>query len=345
MKKIFRKAMPVALYRRLRFVKRAPNLVSAAFYDFMRYATNSSVINYDDDESKLRAIITAIYHNIEKGLSLPEPRLGFGRDNLARLVGYIDECLHRFGPQGYLIVPISVIGAYVRFHEKRGHDVSALSGNWERLKRANAMAAGDESQCGGVIAVTREEIAEATDGVTYRFFEKRFSCRQFSSLPVTREEIEIAVRVAQKSPAVCNRQSGRVHAFVEPSDIRVILQLQGGARGFAEGVQALFCLTTDLRNFHGVGERYQGWIDGGLFAMSFVYGLHMQGIGSCCLNWSKDGDEDLSMRELIKLPDHETIVMFIAAGHLPERLNVAKSVRKPINEVVEFRTLDAKLLQ
>jgi nitroreductase len=171
------------------------------------------------------------------------------------------------------------------------------------------------------------------------FFESRFSCRQFSAEPVTPTEIELAVVVAQKAPAVCNRQSGRVRAFTRPEDIQRVLDLQGGARGFAEGVRALFCISVDLRNFHGVGERYQGWIDGGLFAMSFLLGLHRQGIGSCCLNWSKDVAQDQAMRNLLNLPPHELIIMFVAAGHLPENFVVARSVRKPTTEVLSFESL------
>lgn len=336
MKALLKKFVSPKAYRVLRFAKRAPQLFRATLYDLKRYAKHSSVVNYDDDEEKLRAIITATYHNIEKGLSLPSPRLGFGRDNLSRLVGYIDECLQRFGPKEYLQVPVSVLGAYVRYHEQHGHDVSVLRGHWQRLEALNASDHVQSPSFGGVIEITREEVLAATRTVSLAFFEKRFSCRQFSSEPITPTQVEIAVRVAQKAPAVCNRQSGRVRAYLDTQDIQRILALQGGARGFAEGVRALFCITTDQRNFHGVGERYQAWIDGGLFGMSFVYGLHMQGIGSCCLNWSKDGDQDLAMRELLKLPDNETIIMFVAAGHLPIQMTVARSMRKPIEEVMHI---------
>lgn len=340
MKQMLKRVTPNALYRGLRFARRTPSLARASFYDFARYASNSSVINYDDDEGKLQAIITATYHNIEKGLSLPSPRLGFGKENLAKLVGYIDEALRRFGPRDYLTVPISVIEAYVCYHEDHGHDVAALKNISARLREANAPAFAADWGCGGVVETSRDEIVEATRVVAPDFFDKRFSCRQFSSEPVTVEQIQLAVRVAQKSPAVCNRQSGKVHAFLNQADIREILALQGGARGFSDGVRALLCVTADLRNFHGVGERYQGWIDGGLFAMSLIYGLHMQAIGSCCLNWSKNGAQDKKMRALIGLPPHETIIMFVAAGHLPARMEVARSTRKPLGDALAIRTLE-----
>lgn len=338
MKQIVRKMLPSHVYRWLRYARRTPALWASARADARRYAKASSFVNYDDDEQKLRAIITATYHNIEKGLSLPEPRVGFGVANIAKLVGYIDEVLRRFGPRPYLSTPISVLGAYVDFNERQGHSTGRIKDEWQRLRQLNA-ACDEPATHGGLRHVSRAEVLKTTAPVGLDFFESRHSCRQYAPLPVTPEQVAQAVAVAQKAPVVCNRQSGRVHAFLQQPDILRILELQGGARGFAQGVQAVFCITTDLRNFHGVGERYQGWIDGGLFAMSFLLGLHRQGIGSCCLNWSKDTDQDDAMRRLLKLPPHELIIMFVAAGHLPEQFVVAKSVRKAPTEVLSFDSL------
>jgi nitroreductase len=333
-KQNIRKLLPESIYRQLRFSKRAPNILKNALHDLTRYIKFSSVVNYADDEDKLRAIITATYHNIEKGLSLPEPRLGFGKANLSRLIGYIDECLQRYGSRQYLTIPISVIGAYIDYHEQHDYDVAVLRTTYTRLAAQNTPTISAYG-IGGIRTINRDDILASVTPVTIDFFEQRYSCRQFSDEPVTPTEIETAVRVAQKSPAVCNRQSGRIYTFNAPKDIEKILALQGGARGFSQGVKVLFCVVVDIRNFGGIGERYQGWIDGGLFAMSFIYGLHMQGIGSCCLNWSKDDDQDNAVRDLINIAEHETIIMFIAAGHLLQNFVVAKSIRKPISEVME----------
>lgn len=333
-KQNIRKLLPESIYQQLRFSKRAPKILKNALYDLTRYLKFSSAVNCDDDEEKLRALITATYHNIEKGLSLPAPRLGFGKVNLARLIGYIDDCQQRFGPRQYLTIPISVIEAYIEYHEVRDFDVAVLRKTFERLHSQNALVL-NGYEAGGTRSVKQDEILATVAPVTIDFFEHRYSCRQFSNEPITPIEIETAVRVAQKSPVVCNRQSGRIYTYNDPKDINKILELQGGARGFSQGIKSLFCIVVDIRNFNGVGERYQGWIDGGLFAMSFIYGLHMQGIGSCCLNWSKDANQDRAMHTLIGIPDHESIIMFVAAGHLPQDFIVAKSIRKPISEVLK----------
>lgn len=336
MKNVIKKMVPSIIYKKLRLLKRAPSLFGGALYDISRFIRFSSAVNYNDDEAKLRAIITATYHNIEKGLSLPQPRLGFGKENLSKLIGYLDEHIARFGISSHLNVPISVIGKYVEFNELNGHEVPKIKETWQRLSNTLGKEMREDLQ-GGVINTTKGEILSAVKEVDFSFFEKRFSCRQFTKELITEEEIFFAVKAGQKAPAVCNRQSGKVHVYQKPDQIQRILDLQGGARGFATEVTTLFCITTDLRNFHGVGERYQGWIDGGLFAMSFIYGLHAQGIGSCCLNWSKDGRQDIAMRNLLKINDAETIIMFVAAGHLREKFRVARSIRKQLSEVVLFK--------
>ena len=51
----------------------------------------------------------------------------------------------------------------------------------------------------------------------------------------------------------------------------------------------LLIIAMDLKAFVPAHERYQHWIDGGMFSMSIIYALHSLGLSSCCLNWSKLG--------------------------------------------------------
>ncbi len=339
-RKRLRAVLPQQLIRGLRYIRRLPALVFAGVYDLGIYVRSSSVVNYEDEEEKLRALITATYHSLEKGLALSSPRLGFGKAHLARLIAFVEEAHKRFGPRSYLDAPLGALSAYILHHEARGHDVAEIRQKWAQLVQKNAEGR-VPTLCGGVVAIDYADVAENLVGTTSAFFRARHSCRQFSSEPLDAKDIEEAVEIAQTAPAVCNRQSGRIYAFLDRDDIQKILDLQGGAKGFASEVPALFCVTVDVRNFFGVGERYQAWIDGGLFAMNFLLGLHMQGLGSCCLNWSKSPEEDREMRSLIKLPNHEIIVMFVAAGRPPRQLAVACSVRRGIEEVLQYRSLES----
>ena len=55
-------------------------------YDLIRYARYSNTYNRLNSFHKLEAMIVAHYHVIEKGLSLPESRPGFGKDVVLALI-------------------------------------------------------------------------------------------------------------------------------------------------------------------------------------------------------------------------------------------------------------------
>ena len=102
-------------------------------------------------------------------------------------------------------------------------------------------------------------------------------------------------------------------------------------------------VTVDLRQFDLIGERNQGWIDGGLFAMSLVYALHAASLGTCMLNWSEDCKSDKRIRGAFKIPDHEIIITMIGAGHVPHKFEVTASPTPNVEEVlsiIETQTLD-----
>ncbi len=84
------------------------------------------------------------------------------------------------------------------------------------------------------------------------------------------------------------------------------------------------------------GGRAQGWIDGGLFAMSLIYALHSQQLVSCALNWSKGREVDLRLKKRFRIPHSESIILLLAVGHPQESYEVAQSWRKPLEDVRFF---------
>ena len=70
--------------------------------------------------------------------------------------------------------------------------------------------------------------------------------------------------------------------------------------------------------------------------MTLVYALHAQGLGTCCLNWSVEPSQDKAFKAAAGLPKHDAVIMLLAVGHLPEAFDVARSHRRPIDEVLQF---------
>lgn len=321
---------PTPLRVFIKSLKQVPYLAGNYFYDMQRYLKHSSTLGYGG-KNKLRARIIAIYHNVEKGLSLPAPRPGFGEANLSYLLSALDLYLLRHGVDDSLCAPSSALAAYVDFNRTAGNE--DFPEKQRILKMIERIGMGN-SECGGTASISKAQIQAATQNVGSEFFTSRYSIRQYSNEEVSDEDIVEAVRIAQKSPSVCNRQTCRVYAIRERERIKRILDFHGGTRGFGEYVNRLLVVTNKLSSFWGASERNQCWIDGGLFAMSLLLGLHSQGLGACSLNWSKDANVDREFRKIVEIADDEAVIMFVAVGHIPENLNVAVSHRMPVADVL-----------
>ena len=68
--------------------------------------------------------------------------------------------------------------------------------------------------------------------------------------------------------------------------------------------------------------------------MSLVYALHSLGLGSCCLNWCVEKETDQKLRRITGIAESEAVIMMIGVGHLPEKLVVARSMRKSLETIL-----------
>lgn len=331
-----RDRIKAAIPKPVMWLGRAFELVGSYSYDFFRYLRYSSSVGVDTSRANHAAWITMLYHNIEKGLSLPQPRPCFGAERVQRLVENLEVYMARYGEDEVVIFALSALTAYVDFNRAAG----VASREIPSFGRISDLLADREFQPGGSLPVAKTDVLRSVAGVQLDFFLSRSSVRQFAPGPISDQAINFAVRAAQAAPAVCNRQFSRVYVTQDPVLIEQALAIQGGARGFASQVPGLAVVVASLRNYWNPGERMQAWTDGGLFAMSFVLGLHSRGIGSVCLNWSKTPDVDRSFRAAFALEDHEVVLMLVAFGNLNDEYRVAASPRVPLSS--SLQTLSRK---
>ncbi len=311
-------------------------LLPNAVYDFQRYWRFSGANFSHRQGGELQARVAMSCHQIEKGLSLREPRPGFGRPVIARLVDLTGRLPDDADSRYLRHVVASTLEAYVAFNSVHGVDVEDVKAQAAAILRRAGDAETIPAPAGGVRTVRRDELRAAVGIDFRRFFESRHSVRHFAHGAIPRQTIVDAVMISQKSPSVCNRQAWHVHVFDDPIRRAELLSLQAGARGFGDQCGAVLVVTCDQTWFVNVGERYQAWIDGGMFSMSLCLALHAAGLGSCCLNWSKEWRDDLRFRRAADLLDGEQVIMLIAVGHLPERFEVAWSGRPDVQRMLRF---------
>ena len=313
------------LYFALRLL---PNVV----YDTRRFLVHSGLNRSRNHKAEHAARVTLFYHQVEKGLSLATPRPGFGMGVIPRLLADTEAYVRRYGWEHPATTAVCALRAYVGFNDRAGQDVSFVT---QRLAAIEAACPGHAEAlaraAGGTRHITREGLAAARQGTFSTLFNSRFSIRHFAPGTVPDADIAAAVALAQKTPSVCNRQTWQVHAFKDRGQIQQLMDIQAGGRGFSDNIATLLVVACDLGQFVEVGERYQAWIDGGMFAMSVCLALHDQGHGSCCLNWSKEAATDRRMRAAAALPGAAQIIMLIAVGVIPDELEVAYSFRPPVD--------------
>lgn len=296
-------------------------------YDFRRYRA-ACFIDGARNRENLRAHIHLLSHMLEYGLSLSDPRAGFGMDKVRALTGDLSRYLSAWGRDASADNGLAVLSAYVAFNGERGEDVSEAQALFDELL---VQASGAPSGPGGSEAVSAASIRAASGVDFLAFMNARHSVRQYDAArPVERDRIERAVAAAMQSPSSCNRQTVRVLAFTEKASIAKVLSHHNGNRGFGHQLGGLFVVTVDLGHWNTIGERNQGWVDGGMFAMTLALGLHAEGLGACMLNWSADMDEDRAMRERLGLDATQIIITLLGFGHMVENFRVPVSRRKPL---------------
>jgi nitroreductase len=304
-----------------------------------RFVRHSNLGGPVRDASEYAASLTRSYHCIEKGLSLPSPRPLFGQRAIADIVLTLKECSPRFGFGQAGRAAVNALSEYVAFHERAGISdpyLDWLRSALEGFKSSPAFGECAEAE-GGSEIVRREDVLRDGRVEFGKFVRSRHSVRQFSREPVDVALIREAVAMAQATPSVCNRQPWRACLLTRPEDIRRVLNIQNGNRGFSEEVDKLLVVVSEQAAFLSSGEVFQGWVDSGMFAMSLVYALHSLGLGTCCLNWSVDWFEDARLRRELKVREGEIIVLMIAVGNLLDEFRVCQSPRKAVDDVLEVR--------
>jgi nitroreductase len=322
----------LSIRRVYRLPTRGATTIGNSLLDLKRYLRYSFVLSEPVTPEQMRYFLRMRYHTFEKGLAMPEPRPGFGQAALEALLRVVRRYEATVGCDELLATVVNVLSEYREFNATNGVYLDHLDRLLDELREKYPEIASVST--GGTLLLTTEQIKAATDFDFETFVRTRCSVRNFRNEPVDRAAIERAVRAGQKAPSVCNRQAARVHVFDEPDAVQHALSFQGGHRGFGHTVPCVMIITADLQAYYKPGERFQGWIDGGLFTMSLMYGLHAERLGSCCLNWNVTRKDDLPMRRALGIPDNEVVITMLAVGPLPDELRVAESPRRPLDEVL-----------
>lgn len=314
-----------------------------ASYDFVRYLRFfTPARTRPTQRRRLEALLFLNYHAIEKSLTLPDAPEPLGTSSIESVLILLDQWIEVIGDRDAVVFR-GACGALRVYRDRVGERLAMESpALFSRLDRMLAAApdATPGAEDGGTLSIAATAFRSAVRTIDFpTLAAMRHSVRNFADQPVSDDAIARAVRVAQQSPSACNRQAWRVHVYTSAGDKANVLRVQNGNAGFGHLAARILVLTADTRSFVTSSERHQGYIDGGMFAMSLVYALEAQGIVSCCLNLSTYCFQDAAIHRVCRIPASEAPIMMLAIGYPPEQFQVARSARLPTESVISWHTL------
>lgn len=280
----------------------------AHLQDARRFAWGSGLLQ-DASPAAQAAHVLKTAHRLDKGLALPSPRPGFGSEVAQLLQQQLDRHLRTSGADWVWRAGQSAFARHIHFGA--GAPADSLAEPMRAIE-TRRQARGDFA------ALVRT----------------RRSVRQFAPGPLPPGCLQRASDLAALSPSACNRSGARIWVATDPAVRRRVLAFQDGHQGFGDQAAAVAIISVDTSVFHSVEERHQAWVDGGLFAMTFIYALHHEGLGTCCLNWCVSNETDRHFKQHLGLPAQDSVVMLLAIGPLPDHYTVAHSPRRPRSEVL-----------
>lgn len=287
---------------------------------------------YNDSEvERLKRDLTLQYHIVEKGLTMPEPRPGFGRLVVLKLCDLVMTYDKMQLPTEALEFSqsVSVLKEYHHFHQSIAFALDA-----EVSSKLSPIVDGFKNVVGLSQISTSNELYFKNINAPFDIFShSRYSVRNYSSEEVPVELLLECVELAQKSPSFCNRQPTRVHIVKSADKKQAILDIQNGNRGFGHLAETLIVLTSVISTTKDIHERNENHLNGGMFAMSLLFAMHFKKIAACALNWAVSEDKEVTMRRVLALEPNEIPLLVISCGFAPDNFKVAASPRKKAIEI------------
>jgi nitroreductase len=268
-------------------------------------------------------------HILEKGLTMPEKRLGFGQERVSSMAHKLLLSKSYTGVQE-VETAVGIIKEYDRLHKQEKYSlptklqylIDSVSKLYPEFRNLNQ------------INLSRDAYFASTTKSFSTFAQSRRSIRNFSK-KASDQQISDSFGLALNAPAACNRQIFKCHVFSDKEKVQEILSQQNGNRGFGHLVPQVCVLTVDLRMM-GKNEQNDVYFNAGLFAMNLCYSFHFNKVGSCMLNWAASPGRDKLLRKVANIPNEESITVIIAFGIPSDQLEIARSHKKKLEDAIVF---------
>lgn len=266
-------------------------------------------------------------HSLEKGMSLSNPRPGFGYDKAISLLNELE--LYRISGLNEnryaFLESLSVLGAYMLFTD---NDMTLFE------KRYQALSEGKELPHSGFDSADMDAIYARLDlEQDLYFIQSRHSIRSYEKRSVDAETVHKVIELASCAPSACNRQPVKVYATSEPEKVKAVSLLIPGNKGFEDEIPNWAIVTTDRCMFN-TGEPLQWYINGGISLSYLIEAFHAYHIGSCIFQIPASHSNTPAIRKMASIPKNEAIIAAIGFGYAKRENKFVSAARRPVDEVL-----------
>jgi len=293
------------------------------FYRDMKYG----MLNRGKEDLLNRLLVAG--HIIEKGITMPNRKYGFGKDVIQLVVSFCYRCIKQYGVDyDELQYAIDDLREYKKIHEDNGVDLPEYI-----VKDIDALLIHQQSSIETCREYTKEEFFKPC--IDFKNLAcNRHTSRYYNGEAVPNDTIIKAVDLAKTAPSACNRQSVGIKVVSGEKKDQVVA-LQNGNRGFGEKIGQMIIITAEQIAWD-YNFRTSAYLDGGIFVMNLLYALHYYGVCACTLNAHLSICKQKKLRKIANIKDSEIIVAFIAIGMPTDKMMIAKSTRKQTKNILEF---------
>lgn len=298
--------------------------------DALRYKKYIGSFNQNSEEFQ-QAKLTFDYHRLEKGLTMPDFRYGFGKAAVLETVGDIK----RYKKSGFSVSntaykqAISVLKEYDNLHKSAEFLLDPLIQD-----ALDSILEGAEVTPTIQMECTPEMLFKQSDASFEKFSESRHTVRHFDGR-VEISSIRSAIELALNAPQACNRSFVRVHVY-EGDKVQQLLALQNGNKGFGHRCEQLIVVSAKMPSLLFLEERYDLHTNAGIFIMNLSYALHYYHVAHCMLNWWFTKNKDRKLHEIGCIPDDEIAILLIACGKPANSFKIADSPKEQASHIATF---------
>ncbi len=275
---------------------------------------------------RTKSEVQRLVHQIEKGLSIGEPKANFGIQKIKQIIIYLEQLINETDKESIEVInrACSCIQNYLAFYEDMKWNNPDIECIKQDLKKINYEY---QSTYGGVLTLKKNTHDLSAFEVLNGVATSRHSIRDFSGETVDISVLEKAISFSQLAPSACNRQGVRCYIIEKEmfSDLSFWLQNIGffGDYGFDKII-----LITSKITCYNEKENIQHLVSPGIFVGYLLLALESLNVGACVMQRSLYFDNNWKkVCERLNIPLDEQSFCLIGCGCKKEEYKVPVSNR------------------